>query len=1083
MTILDWLEGHGLARHAPTFAANDVDLETLRILTEEDLRELGLPFGPRKRILHALAAERTPSAGAGERRHIVAMFCDLVGFTRLSRRLDPEEVNDLARRHAELCAARIERYDGHVHQQLGDGVLAVFGYPRQHEGEAERAIRAALDILEGIAALGALRVRIGIASGIVAVSSDDRELVSSTLNLASRLQDQAAPGTVVISGAVRQMVRGAFEIEDLGHVALKGYDDPVVIHRVTGLRSGATRFAALAGPRPTPMVGRQAEFGRLSALWHGIAAGGAGRGVALTGDAGVGKSRLINALSDTVAAAGRPVLTLQCAPYFANSVFHPVTQLLGRHIEGSGAEAGLGRLERLVEAAGMAADRTAYAAAVLGIPYAATYGPITATPGAARAETARVLAAVLAHLGRGGALVIEDLHWADAGTLEVLDALSDLLSATPVMMLVSFRDAEAPHWLGGARLERIGIAPLDETAGSALVAAIAGAGTLSDALARGIVHQADGVPLFIEELTKAVVASHRPGVDEGDLLSAAVAVPASVPDTLRDLLLARLDQAGAARRLAQIGACIGRVFRRDLVATLDLFDAAALDGALQALVTLELVQRTGAGAQAVYTFKHALVRDVVAESLLHRDRRLIHLHIAEVLATARGHPAEPEVLAHHYSAAGQPEPAAHQWEAAGAAALARFALPETIAYLRNGMAEADKLPPSAARDALELRLRTRLGPLVVAQHGWGNGEIAAVLAPALRLAQGLERPDSLGPILNTLSIHYFSICDMPASLECAVRLLEAGARHGDGDLTIVGHRAASAAHYWMGNLAPSLEHGDAVRALYDPDAHWHLAQTANMDPYTGEGVYRGPALWLMGFPDQARRASDEKDANARRRGHPFDRALAFTLGAQLFDLMRDPHTLLARTEEAEAVAAEHGMALISDIMARINRGCAALALGRHREGARLLDGAITRFHATGHRVWLSYLRARQAEAMAADGQPRAALALVEDSLRHYDRHRERVHLPEVLRIRGVLHTQLDAHHAAERDFRASLDLAARQGAQSWELRTATSWAQLAPDSHTRAEARARLCAIHARFTEGFDTPDLQAARALLDTRR
>ncbi len=1085
-TIADWLGKHGVDRYAATFEDNDVDLDTLRILGEDDLRELGLSFGPRKRILKALEAERAAPTRheTGERRYVVAMFCDVVGFTALSRRLDPEEVHALARRYAEICTERIERYDGHLHQRLGDGVVAIFGYPRYHEGEAERAIRAALEIVAGIAALGELRVRIGIASGIVAVSPDDDELVSDTLNLAARLEGAAEPDTVVISGAVRHLARHAFEVEDLGGLALKGYDDPVRAYRVAGLRPTTTRFAAQTGHEPGRMVGREGEYSRLAALWQAVAAGGPGRGVVVTGDAGVGKSRLVSALTETVAGRDRPVLTMQCSPYHANSVVYPVAQLLERRLgsAGAGPSARIEALERLVVATGLPPERAAFAAAALGLPYEARYGPIAAAPKAARAETVRVLAALLATLGRGGMIVAEDLHWADPGTLEVLDALAGLLPETPALLVASHRLAEAPRWQSGATLETVRIEPLRAEAGRALVEAIAGAGTMSDALVGGIVRRADGVPLFIEELTKAIVSTHLPEAGGSDLLRSAEAVPASVPDTLRDLLLSRLDRSGPAKRAAQVGALVGRSFRFSLVAALGLLPADELAHALEALVALELAQRSGAGEEAVYTFKHALVQDAAAESLLRTDRRRIHLRIAETLETAApdGSNAEPGVLARHFSEAGEPERAARLWEAAGAAALARFALPEAIGYLRAGMAEIGKLPRSTARDALDLALRARLGPLVVAQHGWGAAEIATVLEPARGLARALDRADTLGPILNTLSIHYFSICDMPASLDCALKLLEAGDEHGDGDLTIVGHRAASAAHYWMGNLPDALGHGDAVRALYDPAAHWHLAQASNVDPFTGEGVYRGPVLWLTGYPDQARRASDEKDANARRRGHPFDQALALTLGAQVFELMRDPESLLARTGEAEAVAAEHGMALISTIMARISRGCAAIMLGEYREGAALLDRAVTRFHATGHRVWLSYLRARQAEAVALDGAPRAALALLADSLEHYERHAERVHLAEVLRIRGTVHLRLGDRDAAERDFRASLDLAARQGAIAWELRTATSWARAAADGGARGPARDRLEAVYARYTEGFATPDLREARALLD---
>lgn len=1085
-TLADWLKSHGVDRCAATLEENEVDLDTLRILTEDDLREIGLPFGPRKRILRALEAERAASGapGAGERRYVVAMFCDVVGWTSLSRRLDPEELTDLARRYTEICTAHVERYDGYVYQRLGDGIVALFGYPRYHEGEAERAIRAALEIVEDIATLGELRVRIGIASGIVAVSPGSPDLVSDTLNLAARLEGAAEPDTVVISGPVRHLARHAFEVRDLGVLTLKGYDDPVRAYQVTGLRPETTRFAALTGYAPAPMVGREDEFGRLVALWQAVEDGRTGRGVLVTGDAGAGKSRLVSALSEVAAARGRPVVTMQCSPYHANSAFHPVTQLLDREIarEAPDPSARLAALGGLIAAAGLPAERTAFAAAALGLPYEETLGPIAAAPRAARAETVRVLAGLLASLGQGGLLVVEDLHWADPGTLEVLDALSDLLPGRQILVLVSHRLSEVPRWEAGDLFETVRIDPLDETSGGALVEAIAGAGAMSAALIRGIVRRADGVPLFIEELTKTVLSAHLPDADDGALLRSAAALPSSVPDTLRDLLLARLDQSGHAKLAAQIGALVGRSFRQDLLTELDMFESEDLDEALDALVALELAQRSGSGAEAVYTFKHALVQDAAAESLLRSDRMLIHLRIAEALerAATKGQTTEPEVMARHFSEADRPESAARYWESAGTAALARFALPEAIQHLRSGMDEIEKLPPSDTRDALELALRARLGPLVVAQHGWGHGEIAGVLEPARSLARTLDRAETLGPILNTLSIHYFSICDMPASLDCAVRLLEAGAERGDGDLTIVGHRAASAAHYWMGNLERALDHGDRVRALYDPDAHWHLARASNVDPYTGEGVYRAPVLWLMGYPDRALAASDEKDANARRRDHPFDRALALTLGAQVFEMMRDPEALLLRTEEAEAVAAEHGMALISEIMARISRGCAAIALGDHREGAALLDAAITRFHATGHRVWLSYLRARQAEAMALDGRSREALAIVEDSLRHYAVHEERVHLPEVLRIRGLLNLRLGETEAAERDFGASLDLARRLGALAWELRTTTTWARVMAERGDRHAARDRLAAVYARFGEGFSTPDLREARALLD---
>ncbi|WP_295317654.1 hypothetical protein, partial [Roseobacter sp.] len=469
------------------------------------------------------------------------------------------------------------------------------------------------------------------------------------------------------------------------------------------------------------------------------------------------------------------------------------------------------------------------------------------------------------------------------------------------------------------------------------------------------------------------------------------------------------------------------------------------------------------------------------DSLLRSIRKALHGKIAKGFEEQNGETARsaPEILAQHFEQASLSLKAAEYYTKAGELAVRRFAIVEGISYFEKALKLIGTLGNSAAVQQLELEVRKQLGPLIMAQHGWGKTEVAGILEPALALAKALDHDSSFLPILNTLNIHYFSVCDMTSSLNCARQLLDIGEAKGDEELVIMGHRASSAAYFWRGEFREALRSGDRVRRLYDPVAHHNITTTTNNDPFSGEGVYRSQILWMTGFPDQARVVSDEKDQNSRRRGHPFDTTFSLTLGAQVFEYLRDPQSLMDRADEAERIGTQYGLAVMTNVMVPINRGLALYHLGRYDESADLLHRAIHRFHKTGHRVWLSYLRTREAEARAETGEVDKALQMIEQSIRQIETYRENAHLPELRRIYGKVLMKSDRAPEAEAQLEMAYKAAQAQQSLSWELRAATTLADFLHDSQPE-RARTLLRSTLNQFTEGFDTPDILNAQGMLN---
>lgn len=1101
-SLSEWLKSNDLGRFVGIFEENEVDLAALRLLTESDLKELGLPFGPRKRILNLLSEERALNNAAapgghigtpsGERRQLTVLFCDLVGFTKLASKLDPETLQTIIRPYEQACAACVSRYEGYVFTTLGDGVVAFFGFPLAHESEADRAIHAGLDIIEAITRLrirgaGRLEVRIGIASGMVVVTSGEPNAVGEAMNLAARLQTIAKPGSVVVSDSVRRLAEGGFEYEALGEKELKGISGLTRVYRVLGVSRVESRFEAATQRGLTPIVGRDVEISMLLDAWRHVRDTGSGRTIILRGEAGIGKSRMVSALRERLRTEASQIKLFQCSPFFVNSAFYPIRASfermpqLGRDVD-EGAR--LDRLEALViDRLGLAKDDMRLIAALLSIPYQERYGAIPISPKLAKEDTMRVLIEFVRAEARAGPtlLLFEDAHWADPTTLELLERLVDALTDIPTLLVVTARPELNSSLTVHPAVAVMNLAKFTPAQSSSLVANVVGGRALPPSLAAQIIARTDGVPLFVEELTKTILESGDLIVEGDHYAYTGSSANVTIPQTLRDSLMARLDRVAVSKEIAQVGSVIGHEFSYELIAGLELMSESALGNGLRHLTTSGLATCHGEIPNAVYTFSHALVHDAAYDSLLKSRRKQLHGDIAHLLEERwpETRDVAPELLAYHHTTAEQYRVAAPLWLRAGETAMQRFALPEAVTHLRTGMSAVSKLRPSKARDGMEISFRIVLGPALVAQRGWGHAEVSHILEPAWKLAQLLRHSTAYLPILNALSVHYMCRDQLAESLRWADRLLKADAQLGDDSLQIIGHRTASACHYWLGEFAAARQSGDQVHMLYDPERHWNLASLTNSDPFTGEGIYRSQFLWMMGYPDQALVANQAMEANARRRGHPFDLAFALTLGAQLFDFLCDSDALLRRTEEAERISKDRGIALLGEIMAEISRGVAWLRAGDLTAALTQLDRGIERLMLTGHRIWIWYLKALRAEALALMGDLEGAWTLIEECVARIETGEERSHYAEVLRLKGwILILRNEPDHAVA-TLRKALAVARDQQAKSWELRTATTLARLLSSRGNQAEALALLAPIYDWFTEGRHTKDVKEAAQLL----
>ncbi len=934
MDVGAWLRGLGLGQYEQAFRDNDVDADVLPELTADDLIALGITsVGHRRKLLAATAALRdgpAPSAapspaepapgappaahsGDAERRQLTVMFVDLVGSTALAAGLDPEEMAGALRAYQNAVAGEVARFEGHVAKFMGDGVLAYFGWPRAHEDEPERAVRAGLAVVAAVRALQApvgerLSARVGIATGLVMVGevtgkgeARERSVVGDTPNLAARLQALAPPDGVVVAPATRRLLGALFELQELEPHPLKGLAEPVAAFAVLGERAGASRFEARGGHAVLPMEGRDQELALLLERWS-LAKAGKGQGVLLVGEAGIGKSRITRALMDAVAAEPHLRVRLQCSPYHADSALWPVVEHL-RRAAGFTAEdtpdEQLDKLEALLRQG--SADITGSArllADLLGLDAAAAarYGRLELSPQARRTRTLQALAdeLVAAAAHRPALVVVEDAHWLDPSTLELTELYLDRSAAAPVLILLTSRPDRQPALAAHPHVTRLTLNRLGRAGAEAIIAGLSGGKALPPEVVDAIVARTDGVPLYVEEVTKAV-------------LEAGAAGELRIPASLHDSLMARLDRIPEVKEVAQTAACIGRVFDYPLLAAVVDRPEPELVGALDKLAAAELVFRRGVPPEASYTFKHALVRDAAYESLLRSRRQVLHRRIAEALEE-RSPVTPPEVLAYHAAEAGLADKAADLWQRAGEAALARPAYAEAASHFASAIALVERTPGREAQER-ELALQVQRGQALIAAKGYAWPGTVAAFERARELAEALGDTPLLPAALYGDWVGRYVRADFPSGLYRAEAFLAAAERVGDVAARLVAHRVLGTSHMIVGELGHARHHLERALALYRPDEHAGLTARFGHEPSIGARCYLAWTAWLSGHPDRAAVLCAEAEAAGRGVSH------VNTL-AYLHFHVAVPALLARRTALVEVhgralgeLAREHGLAL------------------------------------------------------------------------------------------------------------------------------------------------------------------------------
>ncbi len=1113
--IASWLARLGLDKYAEVFTANEVDFDTLRHLTEDDLRELDLPIGPRRKILAAISAldDDTVSpmssvsvavsvrpAREAERRQLTVMFIDLVGSTELSQRLDPEDMRDVFRAYQAAVSAEIARYEGYVAKLMGDGVLAYFGWPRAHEDDAERAVRASLAAAAATARLMTpqgerLAARVGIATGLVVVgdligegSAQEEAVTGETPNLAARLQAMADPNTIVIAGGTQRLVLGLFDAIDLGHRHLKGFATPVPAWRIIGESDREGRFDARHSIA-TPLVGRSEELGLLVQRWQQARAG-KGQVVLLSGEPGIGKSRLIAALEERSSAEPHGRLRYFCSSYHANTALYPVTKQLER-------AAGLGRndsldtkldkLETLLRQGGSDIAETApLLAELLSIDTTGRYAPLKLTPQARKSRTLSVLIQLLQGLATFKPILvsIEDAHWIDPTSGEWLDMLIDGLQDLPVLLIVTFRPEFHPRWTLFSHVTALPLSRLERDQVAAIIDRVAGK-ALPTEIRNQILAKTEGVPLFVEELTKTVLESGLL-IDSGDQYVLSGQLPSlAIPSTLRDSLMARLDRFAAVKEVAQIGACIGRIFQHRLLSAVTGYDDAQLEGILQQLEESELVFRRGVPPEASYTFKHALVQDTAYESLLKSRRQQIHAVIASELEVQFPEiaEAEPETLAHHYAAAGLPQQAVAFWLKAGQQALERSAHPEAIANLGKGLELVACLPDSQGRLRQEIKLQTALGVTMISTRGFASPEVLQAFSKARTLSEKLGDRDQLFVALCGEASYLLISGNLRAADELGLQCLELARASGDHALLLEAHHRQWATKFYMGDCAAAEHHLDHGIANYDRDRDHRLTYIyTGHDPGVCCRIYSAQMLWLRGYPDQALERCRDAVALAEEVSHPFTIAQALSNFTDLYLLRHEPDKARVTLGKTITLAKEFGLEReISE--GRFQHGWALAEEGHMMEGIREMREGLAAITAMGVAAGLQHNLCVLAQACAECGSANEGIDLLEQGLSMTEAG-AKYRLPELFRTKGELLLRQNPNDGtAERWFKRAVTRARDEGTKSLELRAALSLARLYYNRGSDEKARDLLAPVYAWFTEGLDTRDLVEAKELVDQLR
>ncbi len=1109
--LAGWLDGLGLGKYRAVFAEHEIDLATLPELTEDDLREMGLPIGPRRKLLKAArglagAAPRadhaaqapppvpTPQGGA-ERRQLTVMFADLVGSTELSQCLDPEELRDVIRVYQDACAGAVSRYDGYVARYVGDGLLAYFGYPRAHEDDAERAVRAALAILEAVARLPAqggrpLQVRVGIATGQVVVgdivgegAAQESTVVGETPNLAARLQGVASPDSVVISARTRELLGGEFELEDLGPQVLRGIAGAVPAWRVNREQTAPSRFEARHPGELGAFVGRDQEVELLLARWQ-RAKQGEGQVALLSGEAGIGKSRIAQTLRARLQGDAHVRVQYQCSPHHANSPLYPVIRqfaFAADFARDDDAGTRLAKLESLLARSPLPPEDVALLASLLSIPAGPRYPRLDMPPQEQKQKTLQALVRGFESLARQAPLllILEDAHWIDPTTRDLMDIMVERAASLPMLLLATHRPEFESPWSRHAHTTVLELNRLGRDACRLLVADLTRGRRLPEVVMRQIIAKTDGIPLFVEELTRTVLESDLLERREDAYVLTGPLPPLAIPSTLQDSLMARLDRLEGIKEVCQIGAAIGREFGQGLLAAVSHMDERELGHALDRLVESGIVFRRGTGPEAVYVFKHALIQDTAYDALLRSRRQQIHAGVAQALRTqfAEQVANEPEVLAHHYSQAALHAEAAPQWLLAGQRAVARSANVEAVAHLRRGIEAVAHVVSKAQASSLELDMQISLGSALIALQGYSSTETEAAYLRGRSLLDELGEDARRFPVLHGLCMLYWNRAALDRNLEVAQDMLRRAVQQDETLPKLVAHRVLAVVLNPLGRFERARAHAEQALSLYDPVRHRDTAHLYGHDMGVGALWHLAIALLFQGHVDRSKTFADRASDLARS----LNNATTLAYDALWFSftslLRRDWETARARAEQMIEEASRRSMALWV-VFGRYLFGSALAALGRSEAALDQLRQGRQAADRLEHSIARPLTLRFEAQALADLHRTDEALERLEQALAIIDATGERWLESEVHRALGEVRRQDGAF--AEACFVRAIQVARTQDARLLELRAASSLARLWRDDGRECEARDVLLPVYQAFTEGFDAPDVAEARALVE---
>ncbi len=1043
------------------------------------------------------------AAVVGERRPLTVMFCDLVGSTELAQALDAEELPLVIGEYQNSCAQLIRSGEGYVAEYLGDGLLVYFGYPHAHDDDAVRAVNAALAMLEGMPALNralrrrvpamadrVLEMRVGIHSGVVVLSDmgrggePHRFGVGDTLNIAARLEALAEAGQILISDSTQRLVSGAFELESLGATRLKGVEQPIELFLVMAAREGQSRLERSAVAGLTPLVGRTQEIALALERWQEVK-NNRGQSVLLSGEPGIGKSRLVAEVRERLIPDPHLWLTCRCSSHRENTAFHPVTEMLERFLGVEEGDSQAERRQKVESGLGAAKIQERLISPLVGLLTVAEREAAGRPPGQGedpRSQTLESLAECFSELSRDRPLVLvfEDLHWVDPSTLELLGLLMSRFSAERVLLLLTCRPEFELPWETGRDCVHIQLNPLTRDQVTELCRAVAVERILPASLLSELAAKTDGVPFFAEELTKAVLEANEPTRPDDPLGRIGSAKHLSVPSTLHESLMARLDRQGSSKELAQLCAVIGREASYELLRVVSERPERDLQQGLEHLIHANLISREGPPHQARYVFRHALIHETAYDSLLRGDRQSLHHRIARALSEQFPNVGEsqPEELARHYALGGHPAKAVPMYSRAAELAIDRLAHLEAIGHLGKAIELVATLPATADLNRLELDLQIALGTSSMIAEGQGHDRVEQSHTRARELSLALGDEDGLFRALWGLSRLHQSRGKPVASHELGLQMLELAKRADDPARLCWAHLAVGQALFWRGNPAEALVALQATIQICDEHPDSPDGYMFGQDPSLSARALVGPVEWILGHVDRALQHGRQAVEVASKAEDPFTYAFVLNFASVVHQMRGEREQTLDLAEAAIEICSERGFPLFMGF-GLVMKGW-ALCEGPE-DGVGLMQEGLACFQDAHTGLGGPYLLALLTQALRTNGNDKEALAAVEAAMGLSAGQESYFWNPELLRLKSEVLVALDANARpeSERLVREAIQSAREHAAVSFELRAAMSLYRLLEGSDRSAEAKELLHEACGRFAEGADTPDLADARALL----